>query len=101
MASDTQDNDKKPAGKDATPAATQATVPTGDTPQVVSDPLSLKVYEGKRATAEDNHVSGTFGNFSNFGMFELARARAAATQKANVEEATAERANMERVKSYS
>ena len=37
------------------PAATQATILTGDTSEAGSDPLPLKAYEGDCAMTKDNH----------------------------------------------
>ena len=41
-------------------ATTQATIPTGDTFEVVSNLIPPKVYEGERAMTKDNHDLGKF-----------------------------------------
>ena len=40
------------------PAATQVTIPTGDIPEALSDPLPVEVEEWKRTRTKDNNDPG-------------------------------------------
>ena len=53
------------------PATTQATILTGNTPEAASDPLPLKLDEGKRTRTKHNHDPGKFDPISGGGRVEL------------------------------